>query len=470
MFLIPENSFKIFLNRFLRKLHQWIFVCIIFLFVPQQLFSQNGDTKSSGIIRVYFTNTVDNSISSFADGIYNPHMEDTIVAYINKAQATLDMCVYDNRSDAIITAVNQAYSRGVTVRFISENTSLNYSLSNLNASIPLLKRDDGTNVMHNKFVIIDRDSENNSWLISGSANHTPDNLTVDPNNVIFIQDKTLALAYTTEFEEMWGSSGAAPNPTNSKFGAAKTDNTPHSFTVGGKIIELFFSPSDGTSAHILSAINSAETDFSFAMFTFIHNDIGDAVIDVHNSGALVKGIIENISYFGSEYSSLVSAGIPVLSHENSPNSFHHKYGVADATNQASDPLVITGSHNWTNSAEEDYDENTLIIHDGQIAAMYYEEFMTRYNEMMAGVESTDGSLFDLFYEPLQNQIQIENPAGKMIAGIELYNLKGSIIFQKDILSKEKIIEIKLSEIKPSVYLAKINTPDSYITIKFVVYQ
>ena len=468
MFLIPENIFKKFLKSYFRKLRQWFFVGVVFVFVPQQLFSQDGGDKSSGIIRVYFTNTVDNSISSFADGIYNPHLEDTIVAYINKAQATLDMCIYDNRSDAIISAVNQAYTRGVTVRFISETTSLNYSLSNLNASIPLLKRDDGTNVMHNKFVIIDRDSENNSWLITGSANHTPDNLTVDPNNVVFIQDKTLALAYTTEFEEMWGSSGAAPNLTNSKFGAAKTDNTPHSFTVGGKTIELYFSPSDGTSSHIVNAINTAQSDFSFAMFTFIHNDIGDAVIGVHNAGAVVKGIIENVSYFGSEYSSLVSAGIPVLSHESIPNSFHHKYGVADATNQASDPLVITGSHNWTNSAEEDYDENTLIIHDGQIAAMYYEEFMSRYNEMLAGIESADSSSFGLFYDPLQNQIQIENPAGRKIVRIELYDLKGSIIFQKDILSEEKIIQIKLLALQPSVYLAKISSTDSFETFKVVV--
>jgi phosphatidylserine/phosphatidylglycerophosphate/cardiolipin synthase-like enzyme len=470
MFLIPSNILKISLNKNCIKLHRWIFLSLVFFIIPQQLFSQTGSSKSSGIIRVYFTNTVDNTVSTFADGIYDPHMEDTIVAYINKAQATLDMCIYDNRSDAIISAVNQAYSRGVTVRFISETTSLNYSLSNLNSSIPLIKRDDGSNVMHNKFVIIDRDSENNSWLISGSANHTPDNLTVDPNNVVFIQDKTLALAYTTEFEEMWGSSGATPNLSNSKFGAAKADNTPHSFTVGGKTIELYFSPSDGTSAHIVSAINSAQTDFCFAMFTFIHNDIGDAVIGVHNAGAVVKGIIENISYFGSEYASLVSAGIPVLSHESIPNSFHHKYGVADATNQSSDPLVITGSHNWTNSAEDDNDENTLIIHDGQIAAMYYEEFMTRYNEMVAGVEATDRLSFGLFYDPLQNRIVINNPKGTMINSMELFDLKGSLVFQKDILSEEKIIQIKLSAFKPSVYLAKINTPGSYSTIKFVVSQ
>jgi len=470
MFLFSVNIFKIYFKKHPIKLRRFFFLCIAFFVIPQQLFSQPGSNRSTGIIRIYFTNMVDNTVSTFADGIYNPNMEDTIVAYINKAQTTLDMCVYDNRSDAIITAVNQAYLRGVTIRFISETTSLNYSLSDLNASIPLLKRNDGTNIMHNKFVIIDRDNENNAWLITGSANHTPDNLAVDPNNVVFIQDKTLALAYTTEFEEMWGSSGTTPNLTNSKFGAAKTDNTPHSFMVGGKTIELYFSPSDGTSSHIITAINTAQTDFSFAMFTFIHNGIGDAVVDAHNSGVVVKGIIENVSYFGSEYSSLVSAGIPVLSHESIPNSFHHKYGVTDATNQTSDPLVITGSHNWTNSAEEDNDENTLIIHDSQIAAMYYEEFITRYNEMLAGVESSYSPLFELFYDPLQNQIKIENSDGTIINSIELFDLKGSMVFQKDILSKEKIIQIKLSAFKPAVYLAKINTPDGYRTIKFVVSQ
>ncbi len=444
-----------------------IFYCVMF-FESEQIFSQINNNKSSGIIRVYFTNTVDNSISSNADGIYNPHMEDTIVAYINKAQTTLDVCVYDNRSDAVITAVNQAYSRGVTVRFISETTSLNYSLSNLNPSISLLKRNDGTNIMHNKFVIIDRDNENNAWLITGSANHTPDNLTVDPNNVLFFQDKQLALAYTSEFEEMWGSSGATPNLTDSKFGAAKTDNTPHIFSIDGKTVELYFSPSDGTSGHIITAINTTQTDFSFAMFTFIHNGIGDAVVDIQNIGVDVKGIIENVSYFGSEYSSLVSAGIPVLSHENIPNSFHHKYGVADATNMTSDPLVITGSHNWTNSAEEDNDENTIIIHDGQIAAMYYEEFMTRYNEMLAGVISAEEPSFGLFYDQLQNRINIQNPAGTMIYSIELFDLKGTMVFNKDILSEEKNIQVSPSTLNPTVYLARLLSEKNSCSFKISI--
>ncbi|HPI29465.1 MAG TPA: phospholipase D-like domain-containing protein [Bacteroidales bacterium] len=450
--------FKIINKKTATTIFSFLCVWTTLLVATTQASAQSFTSKSSGIIRVYFTNTVDNSISPYADGMYNPHMEDTIVAYINKAHHTLDMCVYDNRSDAIISAVNQAYIRGVTVRFISETTALNYSLAGLNPSVALLKRNDGTNIMHNKFVIIDRDEENNAWVITGSANHTPDNLTIDPNNVVFIQDKQLALAYTTEFEEMWGSATATPNLSNSKFGDAKTDNTPHTFTIGGKTVELYFSPSDGTSTHIETAVNTTDSDFCFAMFTFIHNGIGDAVEDVHNSGVAVKGIIENVSYFGSEYNSLLSAGIPVLSHENVPNSFHHKYGVADATSPSSDPLVVTGSHNWTNSAEEDYDENTLIIHDGQIAAMYFEEFMTRFNELSLGTPETISEDGIFYFDPAKRSLIICGKHDGSENLVDLFDLTGRTIFKKKIPNiNESPLEITLPEDMPGLFIAKISS-------------
>ncbi len=460
------NIFKISFKKKPDKIFSFLFFGIIILNAAPQILAQPLTSRSSGIIRVYFTNPVDNTISPYADGICNLHMEDTIVAYINKAEQTLDMCVYDNRSNAIITAVNQAYLRGVTVRFISETTSLNSSLADLNSSIALLKRDDGTDIMHNKFVIIDRDSENNAWLITGSANHTPDNLTVDPNNMVFIQDKQLALAYTTEFEEMWGSTTATPNLSNSKFGDAKTDNTPHTFTIGGKIVELYFSPSDNTSAHIETIINTAATDFCFAIFTFIHNGIGDAVVNVHNSGATVKGIIENVSYFGSEYNSLLSAGIPVLSHENIPNSFHHKYGVADATSPSSGPVVITGSHNWTNSAEDDYDENTLIIHDGQVAAMFYEEFMTRYNELFAGVTDVLPEDADFYFLPATHSIYFKGQFNCSDFILEIFDPAGRLVYVKKIPSVSQVpVEVQVPKVLHGIFIAKLSAQRIRKTIK-----
>jgi len=44
------------------------------------------------------------------------------------------------------------------------------------------------------------------------------------------------------------------------------------------------------------------------------------------------------------------------------------------------PYVITGSHNWSSSAENSNDENTLIIQDDQIVNYYLQEFTARYYE------------------------------------------------------------------------------------------
>jgi len=46
--------------------------------------------------------------------------------------------------------------------------------------------------------------------------------------------------------------------------------------------------------------------------------------------------------------------------------------VVDPSDTCSDPMVLTGSHNWTNSANISNDENTLIIHNDTIANLYYQ--------------------------------------------------------------------------------------------------
>ncbi len=56
---------------------------------------------------------------------------------------------------------------------------------------------------------------------------------------------------------------------------------------------------------------------------------------------------------------------------------HHKYMILDA-NSASDPMVVTGSMNWSANGDDTNDENTLIIHDAAIANQFYQEFAARY--------------------------------------------------------------------------------------------
>jgi hypothetical protein len=227
--------------------------------------------------------------------------------------------------------------------------------------------------MHNKFIIVDANSTNNSWVLGGSTNWTnPSNLLNDYNNLIFIQDEAIAKAYTLEFEEMW--SGV--------FGHNKLDNTPHKFISDGKLIEVYFSPSDQTTAHIIETIESVDNTLEFGLLSFTKDDIGQAVIDKDiEFGVTVRGIIEQENIIGSEFATLVADSVDVRSHTGVANQFHHKYAIIDASSASADPIVLTGSHNWSGNAENNSDENTLIIHDATIANIYLQEFEKRWGEL-----------------------------------------------------------------------------------------
>jgi len=59
---------------------------------------------------------------------------------------------------------------------------------------------------------------------------------------------------------------------------------------------------------------------------------------------------------------------------------HHKYAIIDADNPLLENIVVTGSHNWSSSAEVANNENTLIIHNKKVANLYLQEFKARYLE------------------------------------------------------------------------------------------
>ncbi len=174
---------------------QIVFLCLCFLSLQ---------TLNAQTIKVYFNQSVDNTVSSIADAQTSAHLDDTICALINLSNTTLDIAVWDNGSTKIVTALNNAYLRGVQVRYISSTNSLNTALSGLNSNIPLLKRTSTltSNVMHNKFVIAD-----NAKLLIGSMNFGNGSIFDDYNNIVIISNSNLAQNYTVEFNEMWGSSG-----------------------------------------------------------------------------------------------------------------------------------------------------------------------------------------------------------------------------------------------------------------------
>jgi phosphatidylserine/phosphatidylglycerophosphate/cardiolipin synthase-like enzyme len=235
--------------------------------------------------------------------------------------------------------------------------------------------------MHNKFVIIDASSSTNATVWTGSPDWGTYQFDYCFNNVVILQDQTLAQAYTTQFNQMWGSTTASYNKSNSKFGIKKTASTTTSFTIGGSTVELYFSPMDNTQTHIIDAINTANTDLYFGIYTFSTTSLSAPIITLHGNGVFCAGIVDSYSSGNTcvtDLSSSLGSTYFKIYTEDNDTIYHNKFCIIDPSSPSSDPQVVTGSHNWSTGANTENDENTLIIHNAAVANMYYQEFYQNF--------------------------------------------------------------------------------------------
>ncbi len=376
-----------------------IFKSALFVLFSLSAIRASADSK----FKYYFNHPVDNTVSTGVNAInLNGYIDDTLIAYIDRAKYTLDIAVYNFTSGSgssslanVATAINNAYTRGVKVRWIyNNNGSSNTGLALLNSGINKLgsPSSSGYTIMHNKFMIVDGYSPNpdESIVWTGSTNWSTTQFNTDYDNVVIIQDSALAHAYIDEFNMMWGDTGIAPNASASKFGHTKTNLGRHNFTIDGRQVELYFSPSDNTGSHILSSINSAKTDLYWGMYTFTYQTYADAIVARKNNGVYVAGINDIFSHSNTTYNTLNTNLTTMFKEYSGTGIYHNKYLIVDASDTCSDPLVLTGSHNWSNAANTDNDENTLIIHDPVAANVYYQSFKADFNALGGTLAHQDG--------------------------------------------------------------------------------
>jgi phosphatidylserine/phosphatidylglycerophosphate/cardiolipin synthase-like enzyme len=349
-------------------------------------------SNSSGKMIAYFNSPVDVSYSTGVDAIYLPQtIDDTLIAYINRAKYTIDFTIYNfnnNGISNISNALKAAANRGVRVRVIGCGTTANMGIDELlNSAVHVLigpSSSQRTGIMHNKFIIFDAYSPdpNDPLVWTGSTNFTSGQINLDANNVIIVQDQSLARAYQIEFEEMWGSYGDNPNSAKALFGSFKRNNTPHEFVIGGKYVECYFSPSDGVNAKIVEVINTADNDLSIATMLITRTEMAQAIADRKAAGVEANVITDSEGNNSTAVNSILSAALTTHFTFDyvSTGMLHHKYMIVDQYAPASDPMVFTGSHNWSAAADNDNDENTLIIHDATLANIYYQQFVKRFTD------------------------------------------------------------------------------------------
>ena len=318
-----------------------------------------GYGAQSSWIDIYFTDPESPLAPQETGGLDGP-----LAASIDSARLTLDVAIYSLSLRTIRDALIRAYERGVQVRVVMESDNLDGSAPQalIDAGIPVLG-DRREGLMHDKFIVVDR---SDVWM--GSMNFTYSGTYEDNNQLIHIRSAEMAENYTKEFEEMF---------VDDKFGPQVVPETPNpEIIIDGTLIESYFSPDDGVAGRIFEILDEAEESIYFMAFSFTTDAFGEAIREQAENNLTVAGVMEAEqvrSNIGTEYDFFKQAGLDVFLDGNE-GQMHHKTMVVD------EKIIITGSYNFSRSAEINNDENVIIIHNEKIADFFLKEFQRIYQQ------------------------------------------------------------------------------------------
>lgn len=140
-----------------------------------------------------------------------------------------------------------------------------------------------------------------------------------------------------------------------------------------EILDINFSPNGGAASKVINWIDQANETIHVLIYSFTNDDIGEAIVKAHQRGVEIKVVFEKsqVSQY-SEYIKLRTAGILVKNDTNS-GLMHHKVAIVDGY------IVLTGSFNWSASAEERNNENLIVIKSDYLATVFEKEFKNIWN-------------------------------------------------------------------------------------------
>ncbi|MBL8079021.1 MAG: hypothetical protein JNM55_13740 [Anaerolineales bacterium] len=309
---------------------------------------------------VYFTDPLAiNNPDAIAGSV-----EEKLIQLIDSAKISIHIASFEFSLTPVAQALIEAKNRGVDVKWMADDKNgLEYDdqpgrgqFSMLAAAGIELKDDAGrTALMHNKFWIFDQ-----QIVWTGSTNVTVNGIFKQNNNVLVIRSTEVAYIYEREFQELWsGQFGPrAPSTVNNQW--AILDGTP---------VQVLFSAEDKAVGNLIALVNDAKSSIRFLAFSFTDYPLAQAMIDRAKAGVDLKGIYETFgsNSAGSELRTFWCAGLPVRQDGNS-SFLHHKIIIIDNT------IVATGSLNYSSSADDENEENIVIVDNSEIAAQYLQEF------------------------------------------------------------------------------------------------
>ncbi len=376
--LIDENFFKQF-------------------FAPANLYADKNTKYVSHIVKskdgeisLYFTDPT--VFQRPQRGCQNDNCK-VLVDMINNSQTYIKFAIYGfSGQPEVLEALKKAEKRGVKVYGIvdmdikgynvyPETQTLLASIKNIHTDyendlkanekriqkVKQLQLEDPTKdfdirsaIMHNKFFIVD-----GKYLWTGSTNVTENCLSYNSNVSVVMNAPQIAEIYENEFNQMY---------FDGNYHKSKQENTLQKNNIKinkDTTVSVYFSPQDKAITNaIIPLINKTEHYIYTPIFYLTHKGVIQSLLNAKQRGVEVKVIIDanSASNNYSKHHMLRENGIEVKT-ENWGGKMHMKSLVAD------DKYLVIASMNWTNSAENTNDENTIVIENKELALQFKNEFL-----------------------------------------------------------------------------------------------
>ncbi len=133
--------------------------------------------------------------------------------------------------------------------------------------------------------------------------------------------------------------------------------------------EVYFSLYDNPQKEIIKNINQAEAFINIAMYIFTDREIALPLAKAHERGVKVRLYLDKdqVDYKYSQSRLLIQKGIKTRISTNN-YIMHNKFAIID------NRILLTGSYNWTFSANNRNDENLMVIDDPEIIEIFQNQF------------------------------------------------------------------------------------------------
>jgi phosphatidylserine/phosphatidylglycerophosphate/cardiolipin synthase-like enzyme len=301
-----------------------------------------------------------------------------LFAFIKRAKDsdyTLDMAIYEIELKDVVSLLRKARKAGADIRVVYHAKKNDHQTDVNEAFLKRLPKGVKTArvtsaIFHQKFIVLGRKLSNGTVrpisVLTGTANFTPNGTYRQANVIHVVEDKTLAAEYLHLFDELFA--GATPRDTKQFINA----NGPI-FTKPPQ--QVVFSPGSGfvDLNEISSLIKKARKDVMFCTAFKLHDTITAALLPkssddvirygLQNTRSKITGIHRDKNALFTA-TAFLNKGLEHFLKESTAGQrgnilIHLKTIVCDFT--TNDPVVISGSNNFSASASAKNDENVLIL-------------------------------------------------------------------------------------------------------------